>query len=351
MPETAAPPTNALATVIQQAGLATTTEAELIKAFIPLANIAADLIERSKAIVVTDATQLDEMARARENRLALKAVRTHAEKARKEFKEDFLKGGRAIDSVAKYLFEKIEPAEARMLAAEEFALRAQQARQEALRIERAKLLRPFGVDVSELNLGTMAQGTFDSLLAGARGEAQRKADEEAAHRVAQEEAEKQRLADEEQLRADNLRLQQEQESERAAARIEQQRLNAERERAETALRAQRDADALRTRQERERHEEELAKERAKTAQAQAAAKAAQLAAEKKAAEERKAKRVAAAAPDRVKLILLADKIAATAAEMPDMATDEGKANTAWIRERLEHVESALRGRINEMAAE
>ena len=56
--------------------------------------------EKANAIVVTEETQKELMAEARQGRLLLKSKRIEVEKVRKSLKEQSLSEGRLIDSVA-----------------------------------------------------------------------------------------------------------------------------------------------------------------------------------------------------------------------------------------------------------
>jgi len=100
-----------LTAIVKVSGL-TGDKAEIILAqFRDFHNIAAEWEKRAKLIKVTHAGQPDEMALARKGRLLLRDKRISIERTRKFLKEDYLKGGRAVDQVASFLKGLIIPTE------------------------------------------------------------------------------------------------------------------------------------------------------------------------------------------------------------------------------------------------
>jgi hypothetical protein len=280
----ATPP--ALAAAISQSGLSGPLSESLITAFEPKFSAAIELVGRAGTINVTDATQVSEMKAARAARLALREVRVDAEKIRKAMKEDYLRGGKAIDNVYRALETFVAPVEERLEACEKFAERAEAARKDALRAERAAILTPLVGSPVALDLATISADEFEALRAHhaqqaeiRRQDAQRAAD---AARLA-EEARQQQLreaqAEQARLRTENLRL--------AAQRKEAAELM---ERAEQARR-EAEAEAARAKQETARRLEAAQQEmqRVKRIEAEQARQAAEDA------------RRAASAPDREKL--------------------------------------------------
>jgi hypothetical protein len=254
-------PDNELATIIDGGGLsADEAKAAIRHAFGPIVAAARDLIHEAEGISVTAADQLTEMAEARRVRLALVKTRTNADRTKGDMKRDALTTCKVLDACYRYIADRTSPVEARLMEAELFAERAEQARKAAVRDERAALLRPFGVDTGLYNLGDMKPEAFDSLLTGtrlaheARIEADRKAEAEriaadkaaAAERKAQtekaaaqlaetrkklKEAEAERAAAEEVARKERLRLQAladvERQKREAVEKVERDRLAAE----------------------------------------------------------------------------------------------------------------------------
>lgn len=98
--------------------------------------LAADWEMKAKALVVTDPSQVAEMKMAREGRLFLKHKRVDIENTRKRLKEESLREGKAIDGIANVLKALIAPIEEHLEAQETFVVRMEQERirkeQEAL---------------------------------------------------------------------------------------------------------------------------------------------------------------------------------------------------------------------------
>lgn len=134
---------NDLVAVLAEAGLDTESvrARALIDQFSELAGFAASVEAKAREIVVTDESQLEEMASARELRLELKRRRVDLEKTRKELKADIIKEGRAIDSTAKWLTDLIAPTEAYLDEQEHFVERKRAAEEEERRRKADELLR------------------------------------------------------------------------------------------------------------------------------------------------------------------------------------------------------------------
>lgn len=148
--------------------------------------------EKAKAIVVTDETQKELMAEAREGRLLLKAKRIEVDKVRKSLKEQSLNEGRLIDSVAKYLTGLIEPAEKHLELQEKFVEIQEQNKRIKLKDERIKLLAPYSevIDAYSIQLDLITEEAFFTILNGAKLALENKKKE--AERLEQEALENQR---------------------------------------------------------------------------------------------------------------------------------------------------------------
>lgn len=316
MPETAivqSPTPNAeLVAIVTGLSIPLAKATDLITAFSPLYDEAGKLCADAAAVVVSDATQLTEMAQARAIRLAMVKVRGTAGRAHQQIKADILTTGRAIDRAKNDLVARLEPIEAQLEASEKFAERAQAARKEALRAERAPQLVPFGVDPILYNLGEMPDAQWEQLLSGARlaHEAAKAAAAKAeAERLAAEEATR---AEHARIRAENDRLLAEAHAAKLAAAEQQRKIDAERAVADAAARVEREAAEAQARAIREKAAADVAaanaaRERAEREAQRARDEAAEKERVERAAAERKAKaeaaaaRKAAAAPDEAKL--------------------------------------------------
>jgi hypothetical protein len=126
--------------------------------------------EKANAIVVTEETQKELMAEAREGRLLLKSKRIEVEKVRKSLKEQSLNEGRLIDSVAKYLTGLIEPAEKHLELQEKFIEIQEQNKRIQIKAERTKLLEPYKdvIDPDSIQLDLITDEAFTTILNGAK---------------------------------------------------------------------------------------------------------------------------------------------------------------------------------------
>lgn len=158
--------------------------------------------ERANAIVVTEETQKELMAEAREGRLLLKAKRIEVEKVRKSLKEQSLSEGRLIDSVAKYLTGLIEPAEKHLELQEKFIEIQEQNKRIQLKADRTKLLEPYKdvIDPNSIQLDLITDEAFTTILNGAKfAQDNKKAEELRIEQERKETARKQTLFQERSL--------------------------------------------------------------------------------------------------------------------------------------------------------
>lgn len=374
MEETIATPTE-LALIIATAGLDEAKSEVLTEKFSTYFALAAEWAEKAKALTVTTESQVAEMKMAREGRLFLRAKRLAIEQARKELKEQSLREGRAIDTVAAQLKALIDPTEDYLHEQEQFAVRAAAERLERLRVTRHEALAPYTADPSVYALADLSEEAFTELLNGllaakeARAEAARKAE---AQRLADAEAERIRLEAEavarqtqrlenERLRAEALETERVLAAERAAVAAERAAAELaaaeERRQAAAAAAAERQLLLEQAAQQQAAADAELRKERAAAEQLrqQAAAKQAaerqareaaqaQLAAAEKArvAAEKKAK----AAPDREKLLALSQVLNGVA--LPELATPEGQQILTSVRGLLDKVTTYIHSKAEEL---
>jgi hypothetical protein len=221
---------------------------------------------RAKAIVVTDEADKRTMRLARESRLALREIRINAEKARKNLKEESLRKGKAIDGIANVIKALVVPLEEHLLEQEQFAERAQAARDATLRASRLAQLAELGADAGAYaDLATLTDETWAATLESAtlaakvrEEEAKRLAEEREAAAEAARKAEVERAAREQEQAAEMKRLQDE------AARLREANKQAEAER-DLAERAKADAERGRANAEALKQAAEAKAERAQVA--------------------------------------------------------------------------------------
>lgn len=219
----------------------------LIEAFGAPFTEAGDIILTYKDIKVTDESQKEVIAEAKEKRLALKRIRTGVENKRKELKEDSLRTGKAIDNVARYIKETIQPAEEYLELQEKF-VEIQQAKKAAeLKQERTEKLLKYTDDLSLYNIDSLDEEQFETLL----GKVKKEHDDKIALAKAEaERIEKERLekeAEDKRIREENEKLRQEAEKreieiakEREAERKKQEKIEAERQKEREAEQAKLD---------------------------------------------------------------------------------------------------------------
>jgi hypothetical protein len=327
------PQPNALMQVIQAEHVEPETGVAIQSAFAPFFADADEWRLKAAAIKVTDVSQKADMAMARVIRLKLKDIRVQADKKRKDLKEDFLRYGRAVQGAYNILEYLIVPLEKSLEEAEKFAEIQEAKRQEELRTSREIQLTPWKEFVPfGLNLGTMTEDDFAKVLAGAKLQQQAKIDAEARaeqerlERLRAEEAERQRIAEE------NRKLREENEAKEKALAAERAKAEADRLAAEkVAAKAKAEADAklAAERAEREKLENEI---RAK-AQAEA--------------DEKERQRVAAekalSASDDVKLETFA--VSLEAVQYPVVASKNAQEAVNLAKSAIANIVASVRGRI------
>lgn len=212
-----------LQTIVQQNSLQPATAQSLQASFAPIFSQARSVIEKSRGITVTDASQKLEMKMARACRLELKAIRVAGDKLRKELKDESLRVGRAIDGFNSILVHIVESEEKRLQAQEDFVEQQEAQRKATLKAEREKILAGIQVDPNLYQLGEMSEETFQQLVEGTKlaraAEAERRRKEEA-DRIAKEQAD---AEERERIRLENERLKKEAADKAAAEKLERER--------------------------------------------------------------------------------------------------------------------------------
>lgn len=213
-----------LQVILDEQGVSDSRAKELVEAFGGPFNEVGEILSTYETIKVTDVDQVEEMQKAREMRLALKNARTTVERKRKELKEDSLKTGRAIDAVARFVKETIEPAEQYLEQQEKF----RQIKEEAQRAERlaarTEAIAKVG-DPALYNLRDMEEDAFQQLLIKLEKD---EADRVAAERAELEKQEAERKAEAERQAArdaENERLRKEADEREAADQRKLARVN------------------------------------------------------------------------------------------------------------------------------
>ena len=306
--------------------------------------------ERARSIRVTSSDQVREMKLARETRLALRDIRTNAERVRKAAKEDVNRRGKAIDGLANVIKALTEPLEEHLREQETFAEREEAAKRDALRSAREEALRAYGVDPSTFaNLGATTEEAWGSILETAKIAAEAR---EAAKREAElVRLEAERIAAERAAakRAEAARIEAERVAELAAAREAERLAVAAKVAAVEAAAIEAARVERETRAERAQLEEARKVERAQLEEARAAKEAAEreavhlanverdrlaLEAHNARLTEREAER-AALAPDQKKLAAYAGRLSAV--PVAGCTTERGRALEEKVQVQIARV--------------
>lgn len=184
-------------------------EVDLQSRFAPFEKQAKEWEAKAKALVVTDASQTELMKEARTARLALRQIRLNVKKLHEQEKADALRKGQVLDMIKRKLEGLITPLEDHLQAQEDFAALQEAKHKKELLAQRLQALEPYRTPGDRLELvpfGEMDDGAFDSLLIGLKAakearEAKAKADE-----AARQEAESKAKAEREKTKAEAERL-------------------------------------------------------------------------------------------------------------------------------------------------
>lgn len=320
---------NDLQTILVDQNIARENAKNLIEAFGAPFEEAGKILTDYKEIIVTEEDQFDLMNTARNKRLALKNVRIEVEKKRKELKEDSLKVGRAVDSVARFVRETIEPAEKYLEQQEKFAELRQAERATALKAKRVEQLMQYTKDLSVYNLDHMTEEQFNTLVntlkaqQGANiAEQKRILDEAEAKSKAERE-------DQERIRIENAKLKKEADEREAKALEERRKAEAEAAKAQETHEAEQRAAQAKLDEERKKREAVEAEQRAALQKIET---------ERQVAEE--SKRQALLAPDKDKLLTLA--ISLETIELPALASKDAQAVLNQVEGLLSKVSTYIR---------
>jgi len=259
---------------------------------------------KAKLIVVTDVSQTEMISQARVARKFLSDQRLDIERNRKALKEQSLRKGQVIDSIAKYLTSLITPSEEHLELQEKFVKLQHEKKLAEILSDRIMQLSQYTQNADIYNLNTMTDEQFNTLLTGARIEHESMIATAKQAELDRIEAEKATILEQENIRKENEKL-------KAEAKIIEKKAAEEkikRDEIEKKLKAAHEAELVKEREAKQQLEAELANKKAIEDKIQADA-AASLKAFK-------------TAPDKDKLIRLANSFLEL--EYPEMDTEEGK---------------------------
>jgi hypothetical protein len=278
---------------------------------------AKELVQGAMDIKVKDENDFENMDKARERRLAIRSVRIEVEKIRKSLKEQSLREGRAVDGMANIIKALVEPVEEYLMGQEKHAEEVAKAKKDKIEQERINKLSKFieSMEGYTLHPDSMSNEVFDTLLNNSEiaFNAQEKAKEEAEELRKKVEAD--RKKEEERVRKENekLKIQAKKDAE------EKKKL----------------ADKLKKKEE----EDEKARQLKEKEEAEAQRKI-----EEAEAKEKEEERQKALAPDKEKILALADQVATI--EMPSVKDERAMKVLLNFREAMKNAEGDLREGVN-----
>lgn len=321
---------NELQVILDEQGVAQENANQLIKAFGAPFEEAGKILAEYESIVVTKEDQFDLMADARTKRLALKNIRVGVEHKRKELKEDSVKTGRAIDSVAKFVKDIIEPAEEYLEKQEKFGeIKAAERKAKVLADRVSQLSKYMNDPLGYYKLDEMDDEQFANALQSAKSvydsqqaELKKIEDDRIAKEKADREAHELAVAENERLTKEAEERDRKDAEQRKIAEENERKIAAEREAERKAAQDKIDAEC----QKREALEAEQRKARELELEKQA-----------KADEE---KRQSLLAPDKDKLLTLASEIEKT--ELPALASKDAQAVLNEVETLLAKVSTYIR---------
>ena len=165
--------------------------------------------EKIQGLEVNSVEDTENMALAKQARLALVKVRTAAEKVKQNLKADILKEGRVIDTIYNFIVDNIKPLEAELLEKESFAARLEEQRIVNMEAARKTELGQY-TDVSLYNLRELTEENYQLLLSTSKSSYENRL----------------RIAE---IEAENARLKAEAEAKEREAEAERQRIEAEKQ--------------------------------------------------------------------------------------------------------------------------
>ena len=349
---------NELVEVIEKAKIEQGTAKMLQESFNPLFTKAQEWKLEADKIIVTDESQTEMMAKAREIRLSLQKVRTDADKKRIALKEDSLRYGKAVQGIYNVIEFLVKPIEKHLENQEKFIERQEEQKRLVIKQKRESEILPYAEFVpGGFDFGIMTEEDYQRLLAGFKIQYQLKQDAIAKAEAEKIEAEKKAKEEQERIRIENEKLKAEKEArekEIAAERAaNEKKLKAEKEAREKEIAAERAANEKKLKAEKEAREKaekekkEIEEKQRKEKEIETnRIKAEKEAENKRIAAEKEAERKAQNAPDREKIVkFIADL---SLLEYPDVKADEAKKIIDFARIEIGKLSAQLSNKISQL---
>lgn len=188
--------------------LALDTVTSLEAVFAPLYNEAADLMRQADLCKVTDVSQLGHMETAKKLRLASRTLRGKITDAHKSAKEDSRRKGLVIDKVKNVAIEALGKVEDYLSSQENFKLRLETQRRDALRLARQEKLAIYTdlIPLPQQDLADMPEADFLTLQAGMESRYAAEKSRRELEELGRQQKEKEEREKAEKLIQDNKRL-------------------------------------------------------------------------------------------------------------------------------------------------
>ena len=229
--------TNELVQLVETSGLEVTKQNQIAETLGVFFNKAAEWDATIKSIVITSPEETGKMKMAKEGRLTLKNMRLDGEKAVKAKRDElkykmandvledklWLKAGQMMEATFKNLETKLEEKE-------KFAERWEAEQKETRKQKRIELITPYVSDWQFLDLYNMTDEAFETMLSGAKLQAEAKIE-------AERKAEEERIAKEKAEAEEKARIKDENEKLKLEAEVKEKQLADERAKAEAERKA------------------------------------------------------------------------------------------------------------------
>ena len=224
-----------LVKIVKDSGLEETQSNIILDKFTSFFQEISGLEKKAMDIVITDESQVEDMAKARESRLRLKEIRVNAEKTRKELKERSVREGKAIDGVANVIKALVIPIEEHLEKQEKFVENLEAERKARIVAERSLELMKYletEEDLTLYNFKDMTDEVFNKLVQTIKIAYE-------AEQTAIKQAEADRIKNEKKEKADQEKMKKENEKLKKEADKKEKEFEIEREKQEKKLKAER----------------------------------------------------------------------------------------------------------------
>lgn len=198
-----------LVQIIQESGLEKTQGDVILANFTSFVKEFNELEAKAKGIVIKDPSQVEDMATAREVRLALKTIRVNTENTRKTLKDKSLREGKAIDGIANIVKALIVPVEEYLESQEKYVENIEKERKAKIEAERTLEMSKYTEDLLLYNYKDLNDEAFANLISVLKKAFDDKQEIIRKAELQRVEDEKKEKAEQERIRVENEKLKKE----------------------------------------------------------------------------------------------------------------------------------------------